>query len=52
MNFHAGSRFPYEQSDELSNSGYDSGYDPDYAFQLDLEQLYPSAGVVNYSIIE
>ena len=47
MNFHAGSRFPYEQSNKLSNSGYDSCYDPDHAFQLDLEQLYPSIGVLS-----
>ena len=45
--FHAGSRFPYEQSNKLSNSGYDSCYAPDHAFQLDLEQLYPSVGVLS-----
>lgn len=32
---------------KLSNSGYDSCYDPDHAFQLDLEQLYPSVGVLS-----
>lgn len=35
------------ESNKLSNSGYDSCYDPDHAFQLDLEQLYPSAGVLS-----
>lgn len=32
---------------KVTNFRYDSCYDPDHAFQLDLEQLYPSVGVLS-----